>query len=691
MEGTRENFDELISDFKTAVQNAKYIAVDCELTGTRLEGSPDSYTEDAETRLRKLCDIAEQHTLTQIGLTVAKDDASGSGILFTTYTVLCFPGDDDRQFSCQPAALRFLREHGLDLNRWVDSGVRYMSREALERKHGPLNEHDLPAESGLFRLWQALLAAKLPLIFHGPLDLFFLLSAFERRRLPRDPKEFSNFVKHHVNCFYDTALLHMAVPELQAKPQKLEELFYSARQSHQLRHARHPLGAGLEERTKRQYGRALAGEDASMAHEAGFDSLLTAMLFAYLWALTGNDGVRSFADRLFLFRSSECLDLASAARGQSLGANCFDDLGGTVLVGTLQSPDAQDPTIEMIARAGHDRYFYRKMDETHLLVFVRGSSDAEAIKHAEDLGLWTTQHGVHWQGLDQWQREVVYRNRRPSAGAGQTGHPAIAGGAAASMPASQPRSPQLVSDQAAAAAGAAPGHGPDAAPAPAGRRRGKGADGKGADGKGDGKGLTTRQARRQQQQQLQQQTPPAPAPAPPAAAARQGGGPAAKPLTPQAQAVHAAIWSQWYAARGVAAAAAAQMMPAGMPVPGAAIPAHLMPMGGLPPAGGIPALAVLPANGTGPAGGMVFPGMAAMPPFPAGGYWVASQAGVPEAVQLLPAANGQGAAEEDMSTAVTAGGDGGSVRSVGSSSAASGEAAGHPAAAPPARGAVVYQ
>ena len=56
-------------------------------------------------------------------------------------------------------------------------------------------------------------ACRLPLIVHCPLDLFFVLAAFERRRLPKeDPRELARLVRRCFKVVYDTAHLHGRCP-----------------------------------------------------------------------------------------------------------------------------------------------------------------------------------------------------------------------------------------------------------------------------------------------------------------------------------------------------------------------------------------------------------------------------------------------------------------------------------------------
>merc|ERR1719174_2780885 len=75
-----------------------------------------------------------------------------------------------------------------------------------------VREEEVAQKVGLLRLWKALCAAKLPFVVHCPLDLFFLLVAFECRPLPRgDPRALAILIRQCTPKVYDTAHLHGAV------------------------------------------------------------------------------------------------------------------------------------------------------------------------------------------------------------------------------------------------------------------------------------------------------------------------------------------------------------------------------------------------------------------------------------------------------------------------------------------------
>lgn len=399
MEGRAANFEQTLAHFRSALRNAMYVAVDMELTGCDLPGEPDTYSDSAAERMRKLCRIAERHVPIQLGLTLVARE--GEHFRCSTYNFYMFPHEDPEgqgtSFSCRPSALRFNAGHQMDFNAWINEGVSYMTREDEARYLGnPRFAVDAAHEqrAGLLRLWEAMCDAHIPLVVHSPLDLFFLLSSFERRRLPGDnPRGLAALVKQCFPCVFDTAYLHGLIGGF--GNMKLTHFLEEARLLHEQR-AWHgelpPISFLLERETAERYGN---GQVA--AHEAGYDSLATAQLYAYLIALAP-DRVREGVNRLFLYQSVECLDLDRAEAAGAVGSCVFIPARETARVARLPASSAGS-AVRALASRGLE---YRRMDASHLLVVVRApSDDAEATlaEVSSELG----GDILRWLSLDQWR------------------------------------------------------------------------------------------------------------------------------------------------------------------------------------------------------------------------------------------------------------------------------------------------
>jgi len=153
-----------------------------------------------------------------------------------------------------------------------------------------------------------------------------------------------------------------------------------------------PCSFDLVAETARQYGN---GHD--FAHEAGFDSLCTAQLYAHLLSLSP-EKVGQSANRLFLFKSIECLDLRRAADFGEPGNSIFDLAHESVLVARLcRQGDAR--ALKLISSAG---FVYKRMDSSHVLVTI-GTSGSEAVSKVTKLDAIP---GVQWLSFEEWRAEV---------------------------------------------------------------------------------------------------------------------------------------------------------------------------------------------------------------------------------------------------------------------------------------------
>mmetsp|Transcript_16810 Transcript_16810/g.29904 ORF Transcript_16810/g.29904 Transcript_16810/m.29904 type:complete len:508 (+) Transcript_16810:152-1675(+) len=409
MEGRRSTFSKVLADFEARLQGAEFVAIDTELTGVDVEGDPDTFDESAQQRLEKQCRIAERYTVIQIGLTIAGRKGGGRDdeLTFASYNIFAFPyvGPElgrDPGFFCQASALQFNAQHRVDFNTWIRDGVSYMNREdernylktSGAKENSPVHEEKV----GLLRLWKALCAARLPFVVHCPLDLFFLLAAFERRPLPKeDPKAMAMLIRQCTPKVYDTAHLHGAIGRFKrlglmkfhedAKA-RYDEI---ASNGNGIPHVKCSLVGDTAVRYADQ--NELNDE---LAHEAGFDSLVTAQLFAYLRAISPAV-VQEAANRLFLYRSTEYLDLEKAALEGQAGESKFDLNRVTLLVAQLDPADGNDAP-RQISCFGHS---YKWIDTNFILVVLRASGGAAVRKAAEMAG---KVHGVvSWMGFDEWR------------------------------------------------------------------------------------------------------------------------------------------------------------------------------------------------------------------------------------------------------------------------------------------------
>jgi len=309
MEGTSETFDELLADFARRLPEADFVALDLEMTGTGGDVGADSLLQSVEERYARVREAAETFTLCQIGLTLGRwaGEGEGAAVSLSSYNIFAFPFFVERKvvshFKCTAAGVRFLSRNGFDFNRWIRSGVAFRTRQAAEAEsQGAANPLANDGRDGLLRLWGLLCEAQKPLVTHSGLtDLAFLLAALETSPLPDNGSRFAEVVRRLTPQVFDTAHLFAAVGgEVGAfKRLGLAKFLEEAEERASGRVRFVPEG----EATQGRYG---AG---GQAHEAGYDSFMTAKLFACLRALAP-EVVQREADRLYLWKSTECVDLS---------------------------------------------------------------------------------------------------------------------------------------------------------------------------------------------------------------------------------------------------------------------------------------------------------------------------------------------------------------------------------------------
>jgi hypothetical protein len=401
MEGLASNFETVLKLFEEHLDGAMYAAVDMEFTGTDIDNLPDCYAESAAERLSKLCEVAEKHVPIQIALTLVKHKNNCFQCSSYNFYAFHWVGPEllghDPSFTCKASAMQFNADKNhIDFNKWMKDAVPYMSREDEARYlASPLSrgDEDLPRKVGLLRVWKLLCEARVPLVTHCPLDIFFLLSSFERRKLPRDPSEMAKLILQCLPCIFDTAHLHGSVGGFRSL--RLAKFLEDARARHAelvVAGKALPCCFDVVPETAMKYGN---GKD--FAHEAGFDSLCTAQLYAHLLNLSP-EKVGQSANRLFLFKSMECLDLRRAAEFGEPGVSIFDLTQESFLVARLSNRRGSR-ALQLISSLG---CLYKRMDAWHVLVIIRATG-REAASMVTELDAI---QDVQWLCFEEWRMEV---------------------------------------------------------------------------------------------------------------------------------------------------------------------------------------------------------------------------------------------------------------------------------------------
>ncbi|KAL3245275.1 hypothetical protein MRX96_018092 [Rhipicephalus microplus] len=124
MEVTAENFKEQFGVLKAALENASFVAIDCEFTGLELERSTHAY-DTPEERYQKLRESSLDFLVVQVGVCVFQHDKEKRGY---------------KMFRCQASSLQFLSQHGFDFNKLFSHGVSYLRMEEAAQLSQALSE-----------------------------------------------------------------------------------------------------------------------------------------------------------------------------------------------------------------------------------------------------------------------------------------------------------------------------------------------------------------------------------------------------------------------------------------------------------------------------------------------------------------------------------------------------------------------
>ena len=159
----KEEFSKKLNLFEESLDQAKFISIDCEMTGVTSDISTDGTKYDtAEIRYHKQKKIAQTFGLIQIGITCyiekKKDDIQY--YLERTFTFylfknsklgwLCQQYPNESKFNifnsflnCHPLSMKFLSDNGFDFNLILSKGIHFNKIEYKDKIKDILEEHVL--------------------------------------------------------------------------------------------------------------------------------------------------------------------------------------------------------------------------------------------------------------------------------------------------------------------------------------------------------------------------------------------------------------------------------------------------------------------------------------------------------------------------------------------------------------------
>jgi len=142
MDVTKETFAEVLPGLEAALQDCEFVAIDFEMSGISLPGnggsSRSNYGDTPQERYAKMYPISSRYKIVQMGVCVfSKATKKGMAAETEKETLIARPYNfytfaaEGEDVVLSLSAMHFLKDQGMDFNKWVRQGVSY-SNEAGE-------------------------------------------------------------------------------------------------------------------------------------------------------------------------------------------------------------------------------------------------------------------------------------------------------------------------------------------------------------------------------------------------------------------------------------------------------------------------------------------------------------------------------------------------------------------------------
>ncbi|KAF9181945.1 hypothetical protein BGZ50_005223 [Haplosporangium sp. Z 11] len=133
MEIHKDNFVASLPLLQKAIQECDFVAMDTEMTGLAAPSNIPKREDSLATRYSKVSVSAANFLVIQLGICTFTWSDSIGGYEARAFNLPCFPASTDdikteRFFKCQSTSLEFLISNGFDFNKWISSGIPYLSR-----------------------------------------------------------------------------------------------------------------------------------------------------------------------------------------------------------------------------------------------------------------------------------------------------------------------------------------------------------------------------------------------------------------------------------------------------------------------------------------------------------------------------------------------------------------------------------
>ncbi|XP_047338639.1 poly(A)-specific ribonuclease PARN-like [Impatiens glandulifera] len=144
---TRSNFEPVLSDLRSLINDAVFVSIDLEMTGVTSAPWRESFEFDrSDIRYLKVKDSAEKFAVVQFGVCPFRWDSSKGSFIAHPHNFYIFPRQESSEFLCQTTSIDFLAKYQFDFNICIQEGISYLSRaqeeEALRHLHSLQDDDD---------------------------------------------------------------------------------------------------------------------------------------------------------------------------------------------------------------------------------------------------------------------------------------------------------------------------------------------------------------------------------------------------------------------------------------------------------------------------------------------------------------------------------------------------------------------
>ena len=176
MDVTRENFEAAATLLESLLPTCAFVAIDEEMTGITLDkASKPCLSDSPEARYKKMCRVAEEFMLMQVGICLfhATDDG---GYVARPFNVYVFPAESSpRRMVMSTSTAHFHVSNKMDFNRWICEGVPFLDagrhkvmRDKIQADADVRDQPAAAADDG-----------RKPLVATRPADVAFVKEAME--------------------------------------------------------------------------------------------------------------------------------------------------------------------------------------------------------------------------------------------------------------------------------------------------------------------------------------------------------------------------------------------------------------------------------------------------------------------------------------------------------------------------------